>query len=300
MPSISIITNALLIVFLANSQMTQANDAQKLAAFVAAQQTKVPIPKENNTLQTPKSSAVSTSPAPVIDLLLLYTTETNTDDFMKQRIQYLMTLTNQAYQDSGINMSVRLVHAEPIKYSETISNPNALREMKDEVGAFAGLKTKRVQYGADLVFLLRPLHAKTHVNCGTTYVQFARGTEADKEKGYGTISDGIDKDGSKALCQISTFTHEIGHSLGLIHDREYSTFQGAYDYAYAWGIKDNFGTIMSYNLPVVMLFSSPNLNKQCAGSPCGYPESDKKRSSDQVKTVNLTAPKIAAFMPAAF
>jgi hypothetical protein len=65
--------------------------------------------------------------------------------------------------------------------------------------------------------------------------------------------------------------------LGLVHDRENVDVSGAY----SWGVAGNFGTIMSYEMPIVMYFSSPALATQCAGQPCGYAETDKARSSDQ-------------------
>jgi hypothetical protein len=103
---------------------------------------------------------------------------------------------------------------------------------------------------------------------------------------------------SYTYCAINTFTHEIGHSLGLVHDREYSDDNtGAFSYSYAWGVEGSFGTIMSYKSPVVMYFSSPLLAHKCANGPCGYAETDTARSSDQVKSVNLTSSSVVNFMP---
>jgi hypothetical protein len=155
-----------------------------------------------------------------------------------------------------------------------------------------------VQYGADLVFLFRPLNAATQISCGTTYLEMANGSAPNKQLGYGTISDGMSKDAKTGYyCAINTFTHEIGHSLGLVHDREYSNATGSFAYSYAWGVQGSFGTIMSYKQPVVMYFSTPALATKCANSPCGYAETDTARSSDQVKSVNLTSKAITAFMP---
>jgi hypothetical protein len=165
---------------------------------------------------------------------------------------------------------------------------------------FAGVSAKRVQYGADLVFLFRPLYAQTHGSCGTTYLEFANGNPANKWLGYGTIGDGSSKDAMTGYyCAMNTYTHEIGHSLGLVHDREYSNASGVFNYSYAWGNQGSFGTIMSYKQPVVMYFSAPALTTQCKGQACGYPETDSARSSDQAKSVNYTAPIVANFMPTA-
>ncbi|MGZ5599416.1 MAG: reprolysin-like metallopeptidase [Methylobacter sp.] len=250
---------------------------------------------------TPDSTTTTTTAAtaetPVVDLMVLYTTAGQTADYAKQRITLLVTASNQAYVDSGINMKLRLVYAEPTAYVENNSNSQALTDLTNDTGAFAGTSQKRTQYGADLVFLFRPLYAQTSGSCGTTYVEFAQSSPANKLFAYGTVSDGNSKDALKGYyCAVNTFTHEIGHSLGLVHDREYSSFTGVFDYAYAWGVQGVFGTIMSYKQPVLMYFSTPVLATKCAGQPCGYAETDTARSSDQVKSVNYMAPLVANFM----
>lgn len=242
------------------------------------------------------STTVATGGTPVVDLMVLYTTEGQSAAYAKQRINLLVTASNQAYSDSNINMKLRLVYTEPTAYIENNSNPQALDDLAYGRGVFADIGQKRVQYGADLVFLFRPLHAQTAGSCGTTYVEFANGSPANKSLGYGSISDGNARDSDGYYCAINTFTHEIGHSMGLVHDRENSSFPGVFNYAYAWGLEGVFATIMSYKQPMLMYFSTPALANQCAGQPCGYAEADRDRSSDQAAAVNYTAPIVADFM----
>jgi len=236
---------------------------------------------------------------PIVDLMVVYTTTKQTADYAKQRISFLVTVSNQAYVDSQMNMKLRLVHTEPTAYAENNSNAQALFDLANDKLNFAGMSQKRRQYGADLVFLFRPLYAKTAGSCGTTYVEMADGNAPEVWLGYGTIGDGNSVDELTGYyCGGNTFTHEIGHSLGLVHDREYSPDgYGATPYSYAWGIEELFATIMSYKQPVLMYFSTPLLATQCNGLPCGYPDTDLARSSDQTKVVNATAPVIAGFMP---
>ncbi|MDP3904125.1 MAG: M12 family metallo-peptidase [Methylococcaceae bacterium] len=237
------------------------------------------------------SSTASTT----IDLMVLYTTTNQTAAYAKQRIQYLVDVSNQAYKDSGINLKLRLVHTRATSYVENNANAQALSDLASDRGAFAGTAALRNQYGADLVALFRPLYAQTAGSCGTAYVGFANGSGANAGIGFGTIGDGYSKDAlSNYYCGANTFTHEIGHNLGNVHDREYSNVAGKFAYSYAWGINNKFGTIMSYYGPSVMLFSTPNLATQCAGGPCGFAEGNPK-ASDQVKTVNYTSPLIANY-----
>lgn len=287
--------NAVLTAAKAAAVKAQANYDLAVKAFNEAKANLVTPPVSNAGTSTNTTPAATETP--VVDLMVVYTTVGQTADYAKQRITLLVTASNQAYVDSGINMKLRLVYAEPTAYVENNDNSQALSDLANDRGAFAGISQKRVQYGADLVFLFRPLYAKTAGSCGTTYVEFAQSSSANKWMAYGTISDGNSKDALKTYyCGINTFTHEIGHSLGLVHDREFSDFTGVFKYAYAWGVQGSFATIMSYKQPALMYFSSPALATKCAGQPCGYPETDTVRSSDQVKSVNYTAPIVANFM----
>ncbi len=241
------------------------------------------------------SGTVGSTDNVVVDLMVLYTTVNQTAAYAKQRIQYLVDLSNQAYKDSGINMRLRLVHARPTDYVESNANAQALSDLTGDKGAFAGTSALRSQYGADLVVLFRPLYAQTAGSCGTAYVGFANGGNGDANSGFGTIGDGSSKDAqSNYYCGVNTFTHEIGHNLGNVHDREYSNFSGKFEYSYAWGVAGKFGTIMSYYGPSVMLFSSPALITECKGTPCGFAEGHAQ-SSDQAKTINHTAPIVAEY-----
>ena len=231
----------------------------------------------------------------VVDLMVLYTTKKQTASYAKHRIKYLVAVTNQAYLDSGINMSLRLVHTRQTSYVENNANATALSDLATSRGAFKGTASLRNKYGADLVMLFRPLYAQTAGSCGTTYVGFAYGGDGIPEYGYGTIGDGSSNDAlSGYYCGPNTFAHEIGHSLGNVHDRENSSFTGKFPYSYAWGIRNVFGTIMSTYGPPIMLFSNPNLTAHCAGSPCGFPDGTAN-SSDQAATTNFTGPIVGSY-----
>jgi hypothetical protein len=272
-----------------------------LSAYNAAATAVVSLPPP---IVTPTAQNANT----VVDIMVEYTANATpgktglsigyTADFAKQRIAYLVAASNQAYIDSGIKLAIRLVYAEPVAYTDTNSLYTALPAIMTGTGVFADVEAKRTQYGADLVYLFRPLQANTQQVCGLAYLGFAGGSPTiSKFLGYGVISDGRSQDSSLALCGVNVFTHEIGHSMGLVHDRENSTTAGAFPYSYAWGVAGKFGTIMSYKLPVVMYFSTPTLTTQCAGTPCGFAETDTARSSDQVKSLNLTIAKVAALNP---
>ena len=102
-----------------------------------------------------------------------------------------------------------IIHAvnDALLHQPTV-NGIALDNLANDSGVFAGTAAKRVQYGADLVFLFRPLNAITQTTCGTTYLEMADGQAANKGLGYGIISDGHSQDAmANSYCAISTFTH---------------------------------------------------------------------------------------------
>lgn len=75
-----------------------------------------------------------------------------------------------------------------------------------------------------------------------------------------------------------------------MHDIEYSNAAGVFPDAYAWGVNGKFATIMSYKMPIVMLFSNPDLSTQCAGQPCGT------ATANQAKALRYTAPIVSKFL----
>ncbi|MGD0958459.1 MAG: M12 family metallo-peptidase [Methylomonas sp.] len=297
------IANSTLAKETATAATAQANYNQAEAALAAAQASttqsaSTTSPAATTGSVTTGSAGASNTVTPVVDLMVVYTTVAYTQAYALQRIQLLVAASNQAYVDSSINMTLRLVHTQSTSYVENNSNAQALSDLANGDGAFAGISQTRAQYGADLVFLFRPLYAETAGSCGTTLLGFAGGQSGNPALGYGTIGDGNSVDEPGYYCGSNSFTHEIGHSLGLVHDRPNANSPGVFPYAYAWGINGTFGTIMSYDQPMLMYFSTPLLNNQCAGQPCGYAQNNPTQSSDQTSSVNYTAPIVANFMPA--
>ncbi len=270
------------------------NTLKNAQAALAAAQTP---PKTPTVSTTPSTLPPATTPSPSasslteIDIMVVYTTNKLTAAVANQRIAYLVTASNQAYIDSKINMRLRLVHTEGNAYTDQNANDTALADLAGNKGTLSTINATRTKYGADLVFLFRPLYTAAG-NCGATYVEFAKGSSANPAIGYGTINDGHAIDDNRYNCDINTFTHEIGHTLGLVHEPVNSTFSGVFADSYAYGIAGKFGTIMSYISPVVMLFATPDLPTQCSSGPCGI-----LNQSNQNKAVNYTAPIISKFMP---
>ena len=206
------------------------------------------------------------------------TTEAN----MRSRINLAIVETNTAYDLSGVNTQLHLVHATHVgAYTEVSGNAfsqalNHITSTSD--GVIDHVHTLRTQYGADLVAMiiddpqycgmawLGPrkdlMFSVTAWNCATGYYSFA---------------------------------HELGHNFGCNHDK--GTSNACSNSAYNYGWRDpnaNFRSILAYNCVSgqcdsnagggctrVQRFSNPNFLYN--GSPIGSAQHDNARRINDVR-----------------
>ena len=228
-----------------------------------------------------------------IDVILLYTTGMSNryGSGLAARLDNLIAIANQAYLDSQIQITLRLVRTAQVNYSDTIGNSTALNALTNGSDpGLASVKSMRDQYGADLVALLRPFSNATHGGCGVAWVNGYNGqpVSSGKESGYAVVSDGTDLGGSSYYCLNLTLAHELGHNMGSMHERANSKdsngnlVQGAFPYSYGYGSSGTFGTVMSYINPRIGKFSNPNIS--CAnGMVCGTANDDNARSLNNTR-----------------
>jgi Metallo-peptidase family M12B Reprolysin-like/Domain of unknown function (DUF4214) len=242
-----------------------------------------------------------------IDLLVGYTpgmvTRFSTTAGVTSRLNTLVATMNDALTQSQVNLTIRLVNATQVSYSDTASNDIALTAISPSSTdpLKATIDTLRNQNNADLVALIRPYQRATHGGCGVAWVLGAGGagvTSSEASLAFSTISDGTDTGGSGYYCDDLTFSHEIGHNLGLTHDRaNRSTTVGATPYANGYiNNAAGFGTIMSYASNRLARFSNPNI--VCSGAPCGIARTDTANSADAAGAILTTMDAIAAFRAA--
>lgn len=246
---------------------------------------------------SPNAFAATPSPQTTIDVLVLYTPglTTKLGAALQTRLDQLVTLANQAYVDSEVAVTLRLVHSEQISYTDLSANSAALDDLTDGVGTLSGVAALRNTYGADLVVLLRPYKKDYNNGCGIAWVPWVNGQVVSSQSSYGysVVSDGSD---GNYYCVDYTFAHELGHNMGSKHDRANNSSggYGAYSYSFGYGISGNFGTIMSYIDPVIGRFSNPYLST-CNGLPCGVSESNTTSSANNALSLNNTRTIVAAF-----
>lgn len=231
----------------------------------------------------------------VVDVLVLYTAgfKSRNGSTWSTRIAQLAAMANQAYLDSGVDMKIRIVATQQVSLADTTSNSTTLSQLAAGTGAFSGVPALRKKYGADLVTLIRPFYMNAQGgNCGVGYIGGYNGTNIAYYGSYGfsVVSDGRDVAGTGYYCTDYTLTHELGHNMGLMHDRDTVTRQGggqgAYPYAFGYGRSNSFGTIMSYIFPVVGKFSNPTLTTCGGSSVCGVAVGDSQSAYNALALTN--------------
>lgn len=286
-------------------------------------------PKGKSTAAATESAAstamqTAASGSVTIDVMVAYTpgfvTELGSQSLALTRIQNLVDITNTAYVTSGVNQQIRLVNTVQVNYPDNTDNQSALDDITgiDDKGntvaippSLQSVASLRVQYGADLVTLMRSFDETTQGSCGTGWLIGGNQTPITQQSnvyGYNVVSDGTS---NGYYCLETTFAHELGHNMGDAHDRadakdpDGTPLSGAYPYSYGYlGTGSNgtgFSTIMAYGTTSdspLEVFSNPNIST-CLNMPCGVPDSDTSNSADNAHSMNNTAAMIAQFEPAA-
>ena len=217
---------------------------------------------------------------------------------IEAEIDLMVAETNQAYTASGVHHRVALVERSEVSYADTGDSELDLGRLRDPSdGHLDDLHTLRDRVGADLVHLIVGEAGDT---CGRAYIPGV----------FGLTVQG---------CGGLAFAHELGHNMGLWHDRHQELHGAgrtllahpAYGYvnqrAFESGAppSSRWFTIMGYPTQCddaglscgrLSAFSSPRLRTQAGdtvGVPYGTGGSGVTGPADAVAVLNTTGPAVA-------
>ena len=147
----------------------------------------------------------------VIDVMVVYTPLAKHSEGGRAAIEALTDLyvaeTNQLFTNSGVNHRIRLVLREEVDYTEdgdSILDIQRLRGATD--GYMDHVHELRDLYAADLVHIL----VGASDSGGRAYIPRGDSADSDARLGFGLTA---------TFRETLVFTHELGHNLGLHHDR---------------------------------------------------------------------------------
>ncbi|MYG26786.1 MAG: hypothetical protein F4213_12310, partial [Boseongicola sp. SB0677_bin_26] len=224
---------------------------------------------------------------------------------IETQIDLLVAETNQAFLAGGVNQRVRLVAVGEVEYTQSDVGVDLSRLRRTSDGYLDEVHAIRDQFAADVVLLMR----------------YGFGANA---YAMSTVSTDFE---SSAFATIKTdsriFAHELGHVMGLHHDRYEcaSNSCGATAFPYAHGYvnlrafdqgattSSRWHSVMAYdtrcddagfNCRQLLRFSNPEqIYPDPGGDPMGKsglgPSSDVDGPSDAVRALNRTRGYVADF-----
>ena len=256
--------------------------------------------------RTPLSGAgvVDDEDTPVIDVLVVYTpavTEALGGVLaVNAEVEMFVAETNRAYQDSNVAQEIFLTRVVEVDYVEVGNSGIDLNRLRDpDDGHMDIVHELREKTGSDLVHLI----TESGTVCGIAYLM-VNPVPWFQNFGFGlTIRN----------CGGRTVAHELGHNMGLRHDRYVDSSDTPYPYSHGYvnqaafeegaAASTRWRTIMAYNdqcseagFTCTELLRFSNAEQAYEGDPLGVAEGND--AADARRSLNATRQLVADFRAA--
>ncbi len=229
----------------------------------------------------------------VIDVAVVYTagavSEIGSDSLLRSRAQQSVTAANFAMNNSRIDISLRVVHMEPITYTgsnDLYVDRIRLGNLTD--GFMDGVDAMRNVYGADLVMLV----VENSNGGGNADLMTDLGSPSNSKLAFSAIA------ANSLGANNYTVAHELGHNLGAGHERNnpFQNVVGPFTYSYGYRFTAagrTYHDIMSYDPGIgVPYYANPAVSY--LGSPTGAPIGSPDEA-DLASTFAQTGPVVANY-----
>ncbi|HET6724556.1 MAG TPA: M12 family metallo-peptidase [Gammaproteobacteria bacterium] len=231
-----------------------------------------------------------------IDVLVAYSRGVaNVHPSVSAYLTSLIDAANTAYSSSGIDLTLRLAGSVEVRFGDGMSADALLhcvsKSATDTIPGCADesvrvIRTLRAIDAADIVMMM----AKTSGDAvnDTAGIAYEGGAGECGAHPYCFSTDYAYAAMLIGFRDESTFTHEIGHSLGAGHDLNAPDNDGAFGFSHGHLYGSNNGTVMAYADDQHLIFSSPGYN--CGDDACGNGQTE-----DNAETLRRTKGIVAAY-----
>lgn len=287
-------------------ELTRSNNQNLAHEHEIVEENKSPTPSRSRNLPHTSVCDVDSDCAnKVVHIMVVYTQAaidyfgsiTNTENAIATHVSEINTINS----NSGVNHTVNLVHTAGVDYTEVDGATDLSRLANSNDGYLDQIHVWRQQYGADIVSMIGDLSG-----CGQA-IPLSDPTNFTANTGFNFVKPAC-------MVQSKTLAHEVGHNLGLSHDRYAegnSTFIPC-DWAYGFVNPNGVGgttdqqwrTIMAYsdfcsdngnyNCPRIPYWSNPDItfNGDPTGSSIGQPD-----ASNNTYMLNRSFCVVAEYLP---